>query len=254
MRLKAIIAYDGTEYYGWQIQRIEPTIQSMLENCLEHVCKHPVGIQGAGRTDSGVHAYAQVAHFDWDHVLPPEKLILAMNALLPPDIRVLQLNEVDPKFHSRFDAQSKSYLYRINRDRFASPFEMRYSLHYSYPLDHSLLAKCASLIEGEHDFAAFQATGADVVSTIRKVQSAQILSMSDATGSYLCMRIQANGFLRKMVRFLVGTMLEISGGKRELKDLQLALESGDRRYTGVPAAAHGLFLEKVYYTEEKSSV
>ncbi len=247
MRLKAVIAYDGTAYYGWQIQRVEPTIQSMLESCLEHVCKAPVNVAGAGRTDSGVHAYAQVAHFDWDHYLPADKLILAMNALLPPDIRVLQLDEVHGKFHARFDAKSKSYLYRINRDRFASPFEMRYSLHYSYPLDHSLLEKCASLIEGEHDFTAFQATGTDVVSTLRKEESVQILSTSHATGSYLCVRIQANGFLRKMVRFLVGTMLEVSGGKRKLEDIQRALETGDRRCTGVPAAARGLFLEKVYY-------
>src|SRR5438093_7584613 len=161
MRVKALIAYDGTDYHGWQIQKNHPTIQSTLQDCLQHICGRTVDTTGAGRTDSGVHAYGQVAHFDWDHELQIDKLILGLNAILPSDIRIMDLNETDPRFHARFDAKSKSYLYRINRSRFASPFHSRYSLHLRRPLNLALLSDCAKVIQGEHDFATFQATGTD---------------------------------------------------------------------------------------------
>ena len=251
MRLKACIAYDGTDYYGWQVQDTRfPTIQSELEKCLERIGRFPLRIHGAGRTDTGVHAYGQVAHFDWDNPLPPEKLILGMNALLPKDIRVLSLEPADSLFHARFDASSKIYLYRIDRSRVYNPFTYRYALHTWLPLELDLLQQCARLICGEHDFAAFQATGTEVVSTRRNMMNVEVLPEvreSPHIPPLMCIRFQADGFLRKMVRFLVGTMLEIASGRRPLPDLEEALTTGNRARAGIPAGARGLFLEKVFY-------
>ena len=251
-RLKAVIAYDGTDFYGWQTQREEPTVQSTLEQALQQICGKPVSVMGAGRTDSGVHAFRQVAHFDWDHSLSPDRLILGINAIVPFSIRVLQLEEVHPEFHARFDAKSRFYLYRIDRNRNFDPFHFRYSLHYYSPLDMDLIRQCAKLLEGEHDFKAFQATGTDVVGTRRNMFQVEVSNsveqlMFAAHDNFLYFRFHATGFLRKMVRFLTGTMLEIGSGRRPFEHLSLALETGDRNYVGVPAAARGLFLEKVIY-------
>ena len=249
-RIKSVIAYDGTSFYGWQIQPNLPTIQLKLQEALEHICGRPVDVMGAGRTDTGVHAYGQVAHFDWQHPLPLDKLQYAMNGLLSPAIRILSVEEAAAGFHARFDAKSKSYLYRIDPNRFYNPFSYLYSLHCPYALDIDLLQRCAQMLQGEHDFAGFQATGSDVVTTRRTMHQVEILHSPFLPYSeqfFLCIRFHANGFLRKMVRFLVGTLLEIGSKKRPLEDLQKALETGDRRYAGIPAAARGLFLEKVYY-------
>jgi tRNA pseudouridine38-40 synthase len=246
-RMKAEIAYDGTSYYGWQIQRHYPTIQSVLENALQSIAQKAIRITGAGRTDSGVHAYRQVAHFEWEHPLPPDKLLLGWNGLLPFEIRVRSLEEAAPEFHARFDARAKSYVYRIDTNRIQDPFTYRYSLHYPFAFDIELLHQCAAMIQGEHDFAAFQATGTDVVSTKRNVFSVEIFREQDFAESRLTIRMTAGGFLRKMVRFLVGTMLEIATQKRPLEDMDRALKSGDRKFVGVPVAARGLFLEKVDY-------
>jgi tRNA pseudouridine38-40 synthase len=249
-RLKAVIAYDGTDFHGWQTQREEPTVQSTLEQALQQICGKPVSVIGAGRTDSGVHAFCQVAHFDWDHTLSPDRLILGINAIVPFSIRVLQLEEVSSEFHARFDAKSKIYLYRIDRNRNFDPFHFRYALHYYSPLDMDLITQCAKLLEGEHDFKAFQATSSDVVGTQRAMFHVKISNSVEpfaAHESFLYFRFHATGFLRKMVRFLTGTILEIGSGRRPFGHLSLALETGDRNYVGVPAAARGLFLEKVIY-------
>ena len=256
MRLKAIIAYDGTSYCGWQIQKGQPTIQSAIQDGLEQICKKQVDLVGAGRTDSGVHASGQVAHFDWNHPLPPDKLVLALTTLLPGDVRVLSLEPADPDFHARFDAKSKIYLYRINRSRTADPFTSRFSHLFPGSLDLALLSQCAIRIKGDHDFSGFQATGTDVITTRRTVFGVDILTPTSAfpfletlQPGLLYVRIHATGFLRKMVRLLVGTMLEIGSGKRPLDHLSQALERGNRSLTGIPAPARGLFLEKVIYSE-----
>lgn len=250
MRLKAVISYDGTSFYGWQVQKGYPTIQATIEGVLEHISSKIIKITAAGRTDTGVHAFGQVAHFDWEHHLPREKVALAMNALLPSTIRVLTVDEVDAKFHARYDAISKSYLYRIDRNPVYSPFSYGYALFHPFPLDIGLLMQCAQMIEGEHDFAGFQATGTDIVDTKRTVFRVEVIpEMHDPASdrNLLGIRFQATGFLRKMVRFLVGTMLEISGKRRDIEDLKVAIEQCDRSRVGVPAAARGLFLERVYY-------
>ena len=261
VRVKAKIAYDGTSFYGWQIQKNYPSIQSTIEGVLQKIYRKPVEVTGAGRTDSGVHAFEQVAHFDWEHSLELDRLILAVNGNLPPAIRVLSLQEATRDFHARFDARSKVYLYRINRNRITDPFSYPYSLHCRHSLDLELLRSCAKIIEGEHDFAAFQAAGTDIVKTVRTVFSVEV---SPAGGpqatplleipesNFLYVRIHANGFLRKMVRFVVGTLIEIASSRRPLEDLARALETGERQYVGIPAPARGLFLEKVYYLDSRN--
>jgi tRNA pseudouridine38-40 synthase len=253
-RLKARIAYDGTDFHGWQTQREEPTIQSTIEKALEQICGQYVSVTGAGRTDAGVHAFDQVAHFDWEHSLEPGRLVLAINAIVPFSIRVFSLEEVASDFHARYDAISKTYLYRIDRSRNLDPFHFRYALHYYSPLDPELIQQCCKLLVGEYDFKAFQATGRDVVSTKRNMLKVEFSTLPDrfaAHENFLYVRFEANGFLRKMVRFLVGTILEIASGKRPVDHLKLALDTGDRAYVGVPAAARGLFLEKVRYERSR---
>lgn len=250
MKLKTIIAYDGTSFCGWQTQPNLPTVQATIEEALKHICGQDTGVTGAGRTDSGVHAYGQVAHFNWDHKLGLDRLQLGLNALLPESIRIRSLEEAAPDFHARYDAKSKIYLYRIDRDRAFDPFLHHFAMQYYSPLDINAMDQCARMIEGEHDFAGFQAAGADVVGTRRTVFAVEVLPdvMEPYSGSrFLLIRIHATGFLRKMVRFLVGTMFEIAAGKRTMDDLKLALENKDRSRTGIPVPARGLFLEKVFY-------
>jgi len=174
-----------------------------------------------------------------------------MNAIVPFTIRVLKIEEVAADFHARFHASSKTYLYRIDRNRIFDPFHFRFALHFYSPIDLDLIQQCLSVIEGEHDFKAFQATGTDLVSTRRTMIRAENSRPPDdffgAHRDFLFLRFQANGFLRKMVRFLTGTILEIASGSRPLEHLKLALESGEREYVGIPAAARGLFLERVFY-------
>jgi tRNA pseudouridine38-40 synthase len=250
LRYKASISYDGTDFYGWQEQVNFPTIQAEIQTALERVSGERIGVTGAGRTDSGVHAIQQVAHFNWDHALPPDKLRLALNAIIPPTIRILDIQEVPGDFHARYDSQSKSYIYRIDTQRIYNPFYYRYSLHYFRQLDFPLLINSAKILEGEHDFVAFQATGTELTTTVRKIFRVEVFpELKDPSLDYslLCIRFEATGFLRKMVRFMVGTLLEIASGKRDPHDVARALQTGERRFVGIPAAARGLFLEKVNY-------
>ncbi len=250
MRYKILIAYDGTDFYGWQEQVNFPTIQSKIQESLVQISGQRIGVTGAGRTDSGVHAIEQVAHFNWDHHLPAERLILAMNAILPESIRIVAISEVAENFHARYDARSKSYLYRIDRNYIYNPFHYRYALHYSRQLNLDLLQECVHQLEGEHDFKAFQATGTELLTTVRtifKVEAFSAPADNFTEWPFLYIRFQATGFLRKMVRFMVGTLLQIAAGKRDPEDIKKALETGDRKFVGVPAPARGLFLEKVVY-------
>lgn len=250
MRYKILISYDGTDFYGWQEQVNFPTIQSKIQEALEKISGERIGVTGAGRTDSGVHAIEQVAHFNWDHDLPSDRLILAINALLPETIRILGIFEMADDFHARYDALSKSYLYRIDRNRIYNPFHYRYSLHFSRQLDLELMKQTAQLLEGEHDFKAFQATGTELTTTVRTIFKTEVFTTNAdrfIEWPFLCIRLEATGFLRKMVRFMVGTLLEIAAGRRDPEDMKKALETCDRKFVGVPAPARGLFLEKVRY-------
>lgn len=245
-RIRITLAYDGTEYHGWQVQPSLPTIQGMLQQVLARIEGKPVHVTGAGRTDAGVHALAQVAAFDLENPIPTDNLRRAMNRLLPPAIRVLEAREVAPEFHPRRDAISKTYEYRIWRAEICPPFERLYLHHFPYPLDEQRLIAAAPLFEGEHDFTAFAATDErDRLggSKVRRIYS----SRAFREGDRLIYRVTGNGFLKHMVRNIVGTLLEVGRGKLDEEHLRALLRSGPPASAGPTAPPSGLFLVEVRY-------
>jgi tRNA pseudouridine38-40 synthase len=238
-RIKITLAYDGTEYHGWQVQPALPTIQGTLQDVLGEIESQPVHIDGSGRTDAGVHALAQVAAFSLSNPIPLENLKRAMNRLLPGAIRVLAAEEMDAAFNPRHDARAKTYEYRIFRGEACSPFERRYVYHYPYPLDLVRLLDAAPLFAGEHDFTAFAAADdrdREGGSKVRTIFS----SRAEIVGDRLLYRVRGSGFLKHMVRNLVGTLLEIGKGN-------LAADSFQALKAGRTAPARGLFLVDVEY-------
>jgi tRNA pseudouridine38-40 synthase len=238
-RIKITLAYDGTEYHGWQVQPALPTIQGTLQDVLGEIESQPVHIDGSGRTDAGVHALAQVAAFSLSNPIPLENLKRAMNRLLPGAIRVLAAEETDAAFNPRHDARAKTYEYRIFRGEVCSPFERRYVYHYPYPLDLVRLLDAAPLFAGEHDFTAFAAADdrdREGGSKVRTIFS----SRAEIVGDRLLYRVRGSGFLKHMVRNLVGTLLEIGKGN-------LAADSFQALKAGRTAPARGLFLVDVEY-------
>ena len=238
-RIKIKLAYDGGGFHGWQVQPGLPTIQGSLEEILSAMEGQPVHVAGSGRTDAGVHALEQVAAFTIANPIPVSNLRRAVNRLLPPAIRVLSAEEVHSDFHPRFDAKAKTYEYRILRDEVCSPFEWPYVHHYAYPLDEGRMMRLAAVFTGEHDFTAFAASDdrdAEGKSKVRTVFS----SVLERHGPRLIYGIRGSGFLKHMVRNIVGTLIE--AGKGNVLDLSvLPAESGQT------APAKGLFLVSVEY-------
>jgi tRNA pseudouridine38-40 synthase len=238
-RIKIKLAYDGGPFHGWQVQPGLPTIQGSLEQILSAMEGQPVHVAGSGRTDAGVHALEQVAAFTIANPIPVSNLRRAVNRLLPPAIRVLSAEEVHCDFHPRFDAKAKTYEYRILRDEVCSPFEWPYVHHYPYPLDEGRMMRLAAIFNGEHDFTAFAASDdrdAEGKSKVRTVFS----SVLERHGPRLIYSIRGSGFLKHMVRNIVGTLIE--AGKGNVTDLSvLPAESGQT------APAKGLFLVSVKY-------
>ncbi len=245
-RIRIKLAYDGTDYHGWQIQPSLPTIQGTLQQVLSCIEGKPVHVTGAGRTDAGVHALAQVAAFDLENRIPTENLRRAMNRLLPPAIRVLEVEEAPRDFHPRRDALSKTYEYRIWRTEICPPFERLYVYHFPYPLDEERLIATARLFEGEHDFTAFAATDEkDRLggSKVRRIFS----SYAFREGDRLIYRVTGNGFLKHMVRNIVGTLLEVGRGRLGEEDVRQLLRCGRPASGGPTAPPSGLFLVEVRY-------
>jgi len=241
--LKATLAYDGTAYRGFQLQPGEDTIQARLESALSQMAKEPVRVTAAGRTDSGVHAFGQVAHFRLPRPIPPRGILEGLNSMLPEDIRVREVSVADDAFHARFDARSKTYRYYFDRSPVPSPFRSRFTLHYPYPLDRNALDDGASLFLGERDFAAFRASSCAARKTIRRCTASAFLE----EGEELVFEIEANGFLHHMVRNIVGTLLEVGRGKRGPSSLESVFASRQRTEAGPTAPAKGLHLVKVAY-------
>jgi tRNA pseudouridine38-40 synthase len=244
--LKLTLQYDGTNYVGWQRQDSGMSIQMLLEDALAPIEGSPVSVQGAGRTDAGVHALAQVATVTLTAPLDVTTLARALNAELPRDVRVLSVEEVASSFHARFSATGKVYEYRIVNAPIASPFIQRYVWHVQPPLDVDLMRDASTALIGMHDFAAFQGTGSVVASTERVVRG---LVWEDG-GGYdlpLVMRIDGDGFLRHMVRNIVGTLVEIGLGRWPAARAAEILASRDRTQAGPTAPAQGLFLVRVDY-------
>jgi tRNA pseudouridine38-40 synthase len=242
MRVKALVAYDGTDYLGFQRQATGPTVQAVLEVALERITGRRVRILAAGRTDAGVHAEGQVIAFDtkWRHSLCD--LERAMNAVLPQDTAVRDLAEVAEGFHPRFDARSRHYRYSVFNARVRSPLVRRTSLHRVGPLDVEAMESASALIIGEHDFAAFGRSN-EGGATVRRVIEAQWT----AERPWVFFDIEANAFLYRMVRSIVGTLLEVGQGRLSSAEFGAVLASRDRSQAGQTAPAHGLCLVQVKY-------
>ena len=246
--LKLTTSYDGTAYSGWQRQDNADTIQGRLEAALAEVEGRRVTVHGAGRTDAGVHALGQVASFRISHTIDTPALTRALNAKLPADIRVLGVEEADPQFHAQYAAQKKHYRYRIDRAAVANPMERRYAWHVPESLDLPKMGNAGAVLVGRHDFAAFQ-TGAsetEVVSTVRTIFDIRVNEESDRI---VVIDVAGSGFLRYMVRTIVGTLVEVGTGRRAVDDMADVLAASSRSRAGSTAPAHGLFLVRVDYPD-----
>jgi tRNA pseudouridine38-40 synthase len=244
---KLTLAYDGTEFVGWQRQANGRSVQALLEEALSHIEGAPVTVIGAGRTDAGVHALGQVASVSLKNGLAALVLRRALNATLPPDVRVVAVEPVSPDFNARFAAQTKTYRYRIVCAEFISPFDRRFAWHLPGSLDVAEMERAAARLEGRHDFAAFQSAGSDVTTTERTVLSSQLTLVKTAETDEIFYDVTGDGFLRHMVRAVVGTLVEVGSGRLKAGDLTEILASRDRHRAGPTAPAHGLFLVAVSY-------
>ena len=240
---KATIEYDGTKYLGWQRQPQGLTIQEVVESVLGRLTGENVHVNGSGRTDAGVHAEGQVANFRVTADRDRRTWMRGLNALLPDDIRILELVRVADDFHARFDARSKRYVYRVLNSEVPSPFESRYRLHHREPLDVEAMRTAGRRLLGRHDFRTFTRRPLPGRTTVRTLTALDIWRRGDT----ITFALEADGFLHTMVRSIVGTLLEIGTGKREPNDIEAILSSRDRSRTGPPAPAHGLFLAEVFY-------
>ena len=245
-RIRITVSYDGTQFHGWQVQPGLVTIQSELQRAFQVITKIPVTIQGSGRTDAGVHARAQVAAFSTTSQIPCQNLPRAMNRVLPGAIRVLSAEDVAPAFHARFDAVSKLYEYRLYRDEICPPFDFPYVHHFPYPLDDAAMIAAAPLLEGEHDFSAFAAHDERYTDDYSKVRTI-FSSVLKREGPMLIYRVRGSGFLKHMVRNILGTLLEVGKGNLVNAQLQNMLRGAPRAEGGPTAPASGLFLVEVTY-------
>lgn len=241
-RIRMILQYDGTRYQGWQRQLTGLGVQQMVEEEIEKLTGERTVVHASGRTDSGVHARAQVAHFDTNARIPPEKFAYALNAGLPEDIRIAHSEEA-PGFHARFGVQRKHYRYTLQHSPHADPFTRRTALHVYGALDVKAMDEAASILLGTHDFAAFKAAGVEQESSVRTI----FVSRWAREGRLVHYDVAGSGFLYNMVRIFVGTMLEIGTGRRGAASIEQALASGSRSDAGPTAPAHGLTLARVEY-------
>lgn len=244
-RFKTIVEYDGTNYHGWQYQPNVLTIQGEIEKALKKLFHVRIPVYGAGRTDAGVHAHGQVTHLiaPWKH--PAQNLKNALNALLPTDICIKNISEIDDKFHARYSAISKTYQYQILNQKLRSPLKRLYSWQVSQELDLEKLQNAANLLVGVHDFSTFGSPTSGTSSTVREIFKTQWELKEEH--SVLIFSICGSGFLRSMVRSLVGTLVNVGSGKMSVQDFGFILKSRDRSKAGPTAPAEGLSLISVDY-------
>jgi tRNA pseudouridine38-40 synthase len=274
--IRLLIAYDGTDFHGWQRQSNALTVQECLEAAIERILGERPQLWGSGRTDAGVHALNQVANFKTDCPIPCENLVKALNDALPATVRIQDSQEVSAKFHARYDVRSKTYRYRILQAPVCSPFLCRFVWHYPYPLDVEHMAEAAKLLEGEHDFTSFAAvdgaaaeesckgagkdrnvvrrdSGSGDQPAAHKVETAMVRRIFTSRifrhprTSMLIYEVSGNGFLHHMVRNMVGTLMEVGGGKLGPSGIIRILQARDRTRAGPTAPAQGLCLVRVEY-------
>ena len=243
MRVRLVVAYDGTNYHGWQIQNNAISVEEVLQEALRELLREPVELIGASRTDAGVHAQGNVAVFDTDTRIPAEKIAIAVNQRLPEDIRVMKSEQVEETFHPRYAVSEKTYEYRISNVPIQLPTERLYSYFVYLPLDIEKMQKAAQLFIGEHDFAGFCSAKSQVQTTVRTIYRCEIEKM----GHQICIRVTGSGFLYNMVRIIAGTLIAVGKEKLSPQDVRNAIEAKDRTLAGATAQAQGLFLMEVYY-------
>lgn len=243
-KIKLIIEYDGTNYHGWQIQKNANSVQETIEKAISKLLGEKVGIVGCSRTDVGVHAYGQVAHFTTDSRIPAEKFSYAINNLLPDDIVIKKSEEVSEDFHSRYSAKGKKYRYLIYNAAHASAIMRNRTYHVRPELDFEKMQRAAKHFLGQHDFAAFQATGGQVRSTVREIYSLELFRKED---NLISIEVSGNGFLYNMVRIIAGTLIYVGIGKIEADEIPAIINSLDRTRAGKTAPAEGLYLMEIYY-------
>ena len=248
--IKLTIAFDGTEFRGWQKQSNAPTIQGELEKALTRITNAPVTLHGAGRTDAGVHALAMVASFQTASSISPATLHKGLNSILPSAIRILHTEDVEPEFHARFSTTSKTYYYTIETEAIQSPINRLYAVHIPQELAIRPMQQCLDLITGTHDFASFEASGSrdkSISNGRGSVRTLQEATLNRTGNNELQFMFTGDGFLRHMVRNIVGTVLEVGKGRKTVEEFKTILESKDRSKASATAPAHGLFLKKVHY-------
>lgn len=247
--LKLTLAYDGSEFSGWQVQPGTQTIQGLLASAIGRLTGEKVLPQGSGRTDAGVHALAQVATFSTESPIPTENWLIALNDILPASIRVLEVAQASPEFHARKSARAKTYRYRMYRAAICPPFLARYVWHYPYPLNEDAMRQAAERIAGEHDFTSFAALDPErgledhEVSNVRRIFS----SSWQRDGEEFVYTVRGSGFLHHMVRNLVGTFLLVGKGTLAVEDVTKILQARKRSAAGATAPAGGLYLVSVEY-------
>lgn len=241
---KMIVEYDGAAYCGWQRQPNGTSIQQILEEAVGRITSDKVTLIGSGRTDAGVHAINQVANFKSPTALPVEKIFRGVNSVLPPDVVVKNLEEVPIDFHAQRDVQSKVYVYRICNQNLRPVLGREYCWHIRYPLDLAKMREAADYLPGTHDFSCFCATGTDVKDRVRTLTAITIETGPDGL---IEITVEAKGFLKYMVRNIVGTLTEVARGKRQPEEMHEIIDSRNRNIAGVTAPACGLFLKEVKY-------
>ena len=246
-RVKLVVAYDGTNYKGWQVQKNGVTVAEELNRALKDLTGEEIQVHGASRTDAGVHAMGNVAVFDTEARMSADKFVYALNQRLPEDIRVQDSCEVPVDFHPRFQKTVKTYEYRILNRRFPLPAFRLNTYFYYYPLDTERMQRAADYLTGEHDFASFCTSGAQVKTTVRTIYRLDVLR----EGDLITIRITGNGFLYNMVRIIAGTLIRIGGGEWEPECIPRILEEKNRAAAGPTAPAKGLTLMEIRYPQEQ---
>ncbi|HHY74343.1 MAG TPA: tRNA pseudouridine(38-40) synthase TruA [Bacillus bacterium] len=243
-RLKCTIAYDGTDFSGFQVQPNDRTVQGDIENALKKLHKgEDIRIHPSGRTDAGVHAHGQVVHFDSSFVIPAERWVIALNTLLPDDIVVTNVEQVDMNFHARYDVVKKEYRYFLLNQKDRDVFRKNHSYHYPYLVNLEKVIEGSKHLLGTHDFTSFCSTKSDKENKIRTIEEIEIKQI----GNEIVFRFVGNGFLYNMVRIIVGTLLKVGQGRLSPEDIKGILDKKDRKAAGKTAPAHGLYLWRVWY-------
>lgn len=244
--IKLTIEYDGTNYQGWQVQPKGPTIQGVLEETIRKITNEAVRLVGSGRTDAGVHAFGQVAHFKTNSKISLQSMQRALNSLLPKDIVIRKVEEVNEDFHARKSCKSKVYEYWILNQNLRSVFHHHYAWHIPQTLNLQEMKEATQYLIGQHDFSSFRSVGTPTRTATREVIRAE---WRREKGGLLRFEIEATGFLKQMVRAMVGTLVEVGRGKITPLEFRKILESKDRKKAGPTAPAHGLYLKEIKYTE-----